>query len=131
MNDVFGRDQLEQVTHNLRCSGLIVPIDETLQAFADRPLSEHKYPVALTDLGGWLVGKGFLTPWQFRMLCQGKSKGFFVDGYKLLDHLDGKPGDGHYLAERIETGRRVVMLFIGSVPPNTAPSTHQIVHEFR
>jgi hypothetical protein len=130
MDEAFGKDKFDQVVQVLRLSGLILPLDETLHAFQNRPESEQRYPTAVTDLGYWLIGRGLLTHWQFAMLCQAKSKGFFLDGYKLLDHLDGRPGDGHYVAERIATGVRVLLCVTGSIPVNTAPSTVSVVHEF-
>ncbi|HEY1784785.1 MAG TPA: hypothetical protein VGG30_04520 [Pirellulales bacterium] len=130
---VYGRSirkrKFAQVVKDLGRSRLIEPFKETLRAFHDRPEAEQKYPTAATDLGRWLIGHDLITHWQFRMLCEGKWKGFFIDGYKLLDHLDGRSSDGHYLAECIATRVRVVLRVTGSEPLNTAPLTHEVEHE--
>ncbi len=62
--------------------------------------------VALTT---FLIDKGFLTCWQCKKLRHGHHHGFFVDDYKLLDYIGSDEKASTFLAEHIETGRRVAL----------------------
>lgn len=57
-----------------------------------------------------LVDKKLITPWQRRLLLDGRYKGFFIEGnYKLLEHA-GCIGDRmRFLAEDIYTRKHVIL----------------------
>ena len=56
-----------------------------------------------------LLGEQLLTPWQHEQLLKGKSRGFFLGKYKLMDHL-GTGGMGTvYLAEHVRMRRKVAI----------------------
>ncbi|HTU24418.1 MAG TPA: hypothetical protein VMF30_03400 [Pirellulales bacterium] len=124
----FGTARFERIWESLVTSGLVPQSDEVVRAFYDTPNAEHIYPTPVANLGRFLVGRGVLTHWQFEMICQGKSKGFFeLPGHKLLDHLDGTPGEGTYLAERLADGGFVI-LRVTQVGP--CQSASEVLREF-
>ncbi len=57
----------------------------------------------LSELVGFLVESGVLTPWQCRLLLERRDKGFFLGKYKLKDYIFSSPEVHRYLAENIET----------------------------
>jgi hypothetical protein len=63
----------------------------------------------LTDLTNWLASRGLLTAWQLVNLCHGRWNGFFLDDYKLLDHLEVGEDCSYFLAEEVATGHRVAL----------------------
>ncbi len=129
MVESSGKQKLDQFATDLGRSGLVVSIDETLRAFHDRQLPNEKVSVEITALGAWLMGRRSLTYWQYIMLCEGKWKGFFLDGHRLLAHLSGNPGDGYYLAERVATGVRVVIRVPPPQPGHTGDPIYETVLE--
>ncbi len=61
-----------------------------------------------------LVDQGLLTRWHIKNLITGKTRGYFLGNYKLLDHL-GRGGMGTvYLAEHIALQRRVAVKVLPS-----------------
>ncbi|HUY91477.1 MAG TPA: serine/threonine-protein kinase [Pirellulales bacterium] len=56
-----------------------------------------------------LLDAGLLTRWQCNKLLEGRSKGFFLGKYKLLDHLGTGGMSAVYLAEHINMQRRVAI----------------------
>jgi serine/threonine protein kinase len=56
-----------------------------------------------------LVQAGLLTRWQTAKLLEGRHKGFFLDKYKLLDHLGTGGMSSVYLAEHVHMHRRVAL----------------------
>jgi serine/threonine-protein kinase len=61
-----------------------------------------------------LIEAGLLTPWQSEQLMSGKSQGFFLGKYKVLDKLGRGGMSSVFLAEHLEMGRRVaVKVLIG------------------
>ena len=101
--------EYDKFVTDLGRSGLVSSIDETLRAFRDKPPRERNFPAEITKLAGWLINEGILTYWQYTKLCKGQWKGFILDGYKILDHLGVDEDCSYYLAENVETGRRVAL----------------------
>jgi eukaryotic-like serine/threonine-protein kinase len=60
-------------------------------------------------LSEFLVSTDRLTKWQNEKLRQGRYKGFFIDGYKLLDALNEEGIHSNLLAEHLETKRNVIL----------------------
>ncbi len=90
---------LEKLLELIRRSGLIEPprLDAALAALDERSIGN---PVS--DSGvvcSHLVESGLLTEWQTDKLLAGKTKGFFLGKYKLLDHLGTGGMSAVYLAE--------------------------------
>jgi serine/threonine-protein kinase len=56
-----------------------------------------------------LTDAGLLTRWQCNKLLEGRSKGFTLGKYKLLDHLGTGGMSAVYLAEHINMQRRVAI----------------------
>ena len=56
-----------------------------------------------------LLDAGLLTRWQCNKLLEGRSKGFFLGKYKLLDHLGTGGMSAVYLAEHVNMQRRVAI----------------------
>lgn len=56
-----------------------------------------------------LIEAGLLTPWQSEQLQSGKSHGFFIGKYKVLDKLGRGGMSSVFLAEHLEMGRRVAI----------------------
>jgi serine/threonine-protein kinase len=73
----------------------------------------------LTKFLGWtedadtltakMVQAGLLTEWQSQKLLERKFKGFFLNYYKLLDHLGRTSASRAYLAQHTVTKRKVRM----------------------
>lgn len=61
-------------------------------------------PESVPAYSHWLVARGELTQWQCEKLVTGKYKGFFVEQFKLLRHLDHGPDYSRYVAENTTTG---------------------------
>ena len=59
----------------------------------------------------YLVAKCELTDWQADKLITGKWKGFFVDHYKLLSHLDYGDNYSRYVAQDTQTGAVTILKF--------------------
>lgn len=56
-----------------------------------------------------LLDAKLLTRWQCNKLLEGRSRGFFLGNYKLLDHLGTGGMSAVYLAEHIHMQRRVAI----------------------
>jgi serine/threonine protein kinase len=84
--------------------------DERLESAAAEFRSEH--PTDSDDsqrLGDYLVERGLLTRWQCEKLALGKTKGFFLGKYKLLEHIGTGCMSSVYLAEhRLMHQRRAI-----------------------
>ncbi len=57
----------------------------------------------------YLLDAGLLTRWQCNKLLEGRSKGFFLGKYKLLDHLGTGGMSAVYMAEHVNMQRRVAI----------------------
>ncbi|QGJ71220.1 Serine/threonine-protein kinase PrkC [Planctomycetales bacterium 10988] len=76
-----------------------------------RSLSHKKREIVLDGrvLGQHLVELGKLTPWQNWHLLRGRSKGFFIGHYKMLEHVATGGMSTVYLAEHMILERRVAL----------------------
>jgi hypothetical protein len=68
------------------------------------------------EFGEFLVQKGALTRWQAEALGHGRYKGWFIDGYRLMERLDGNDQLVRVAAEEIETHSRVVLAIVPRCP---------------
>ena len=73
--------------------------------------------MSLAEFCEYPSSQAILTEWQIDKLRNGKFKGFFIDGYKLLSHLAVRDKYTAYLAEHVDSGRRVALLI---TPPQLA-----------
>jgi len=82
-----------------------------LDAHLDRILQEHGEQILFDPprLADQLVQAGLLTRWQSQKLLEGRHRGFFLDKYKLLDHLGSGGMSSVYLAEHVLMNRRVAI----------------------
>src|SRR4051812_19596554 len=90
-------------------SGLLTPERES----ALRAESHAEFAIAYAT---YLVANGALTEWQCEKLSTGKYKGFFVDRYKLLSHLDHGQNHSRYMAEDTHTGAPTILRFFSGPP---------------
>lgn len=74
-------------------------------------------PEALPAYIHYLAGLGELTQWQCDKLVTGKYKGFFVEQFKLLRHLDRGPDYSRYVAENTSTGAIATLRCFSGPPP--------------
>lgn len=75
-----------------------------------------------------LVGEGKLTAYQANKLLSGATRGFFLDGYRILRRI-GQGGTGKvYLAVQDSTGDRVALKVL---PPRKALEEEQALVRFR
>ncbi|RMF89024.1 MAG: serine/threonine protein kinase, partial [Planctomycetota bacterium] len=65
--------------------------------------------ISSKDLAQRFVDTGMLTAWQCEKLLEGRYKGFFLNKYKLLDHLGTGGMSSVYLAEHVLMERRVAI----------------------
>jgi len=97
----------------LAASGLVGGdwIASALADFRAHAARDSKYGASFTAFTKYLVANGIVTCWQCAKLRNGQYKGFFLDGYKLLDHIGADPSCSRYLAEDSRTGQCVVLCF--------------------
>jgi eukaryotic-like serine/threonine-protein kinase len=85
-------DRLKTACEALRAELKSVPPDQHLTTVADA-----------------FARQALVTPWQLKNLLTGKSRGYFLGNYKLLEHV-GRGGMGTvYLAEHTKLKRRVAV----------------------
>ncbi|MBI3863682.1 MAG: protein kinase, partial [Planctomycetia bacterium] len=92
----------------LEKSGLLPPeqIASALERFALPPDAPAK------DLAKAFLNSRLLTRFQAERILEGKFRGFFIDHYKVLEILGAGGMACLYLAEDLETGRRVALKVI-------------------
>jgi WD40 repeat protein/serine/threonine protein kinase len=106
----------------IRGSGVLDPY--RLEAFlADHPA----LPDSAQALTGALIQTGLLTMFQAERLLQGKSRGFVIGGYRILDRLGIGGSSQVFLAEHQKTGRRVAI----KAMPLDAGEDPTVVERFR
>lgn len=90
-------------------SGLVEK--SALDGQLDRLIQEHGEQILFDPprLAEELVQAGLLTRWQSEKLLEGRHRGFFLDKYKLLDHLGSGGMSSVYLAEHVLMNRRVAI----------------------
>jgi serine/threonine protein kinase len=97
---------LEQFVANLAETGLVTGADIEGARALLAPDPAEDAPVRLARL---LVEQGALTPYQARKVLSGRTRGFFLGGFRILKPL-GEGGMGKvYLAARPGDGRRVAV----------------------
>ena len=93
---------LDEFQRRIVASGLV---DEDDAA----SLRAHLSAPTIEAFGELLVAKQLVTPWQCARLLEGRYKGFFVDHYKLLEHL-GNVGDRmRFLVENTHTHKHFIL----------------------
>jgi hypothetical protein len=75
------------------------------------------------DFADYLVAAGSLTRWQCDKLLNGQFKGFYLDGFKLLEKSPS--ADSEYIAIRMSTGGRVLLEI--EAPSSTSGSVRYTV----
>ncbi len=82
-----------------------------LDAQLDHIIQEHGKQILFDPprLAEQLIQAGLLTAWQSEKLLEGRHRGFFLDKYKLLDHLGSGGMSSVYLAEHVLMNRRVAI----------------------
>ncbi len=58
----------------------------------------------------FMVQRGLLTQWQCQKLSIGRTKGYFLGPFTLLEELHASPAGTRYRAVNTETGERVELL---------------------
>lgn len=81
----------------------------------------------LNRLCAHLVGKGVLTKWQSDKLREGKYKGFYIDNYRLQDHLGVDGESSTYLALDVHEGGHYSL----TVTPGASSRTGHLEFEAR
>src|SRR5687767_15069963 len=94
----------------VRRSGLVEqePLDRVV-AEVERETAAGQPPADAAALAERLILAGLLTRWQTNKLLEGRHRGFFLDKYKLLDHLGTGGMSSVYLAEHVHMHRRVAV----------------------
>lgn len=101
------KSKTEKFLEILLRSGLVneAGISEIQRAYCKKWGGKSKLDRICTHL----VASGDLTQWQADKLRNGKFRGFFLDNYKLVDHMGVGYLSSAYLAEDIENGARVIL----------------------
>jgi len=99
---------IEVFIETLRRSGLIdeVQLHHLVEEFWS---VSQPFGATLTSLTSFLIGRQVLTEWQVAKLREKKFKGFFLDQFVLLDHVDSSSDSSRYLARDRTSGRLVVV----------------------
>jgi eukaryotic-like serine/threonine-protein kinase len=110
---------------NLRQSGLI-PAEELDAALENVPLTGRAKPVARA-----LVQKGLLTKFQAELLLIGRSSGFVLGQYRIIDLL-GRGGMGRvFKAEHVAMGRTVALKVLAPQHTKTEKARSLFMREVR
>jgi hypothetical protein len=111
---------LDDFCRVLTASGLLAgqSLSRILADFHADADDRAKRQAPLTAFTSYLVAAGILTCWQIAKLRSGQYKGFFLDGYRIEDHLGEDVSHSRYLAQDMNL-RRYAVLCIR--PPAIAP----------
>jgi serine/threonine protein kinase/WD40 repeat protein len=85
-------------------------------------------PGALADT---LVGAGLLTRFQADRLLQGKSRGFLLGGYRILERLGSGTSGQVFLAEHQALGRRVALKVLSQIAAEDPTAVERFRREAR
>lgn len=85
----------------------LAPADALKQAIEElKELNSGQLPEDSGEVGGFLIDRGLLTPWQVEKLLELRHRGFFLGKHKLLGHLGTGGMSTVYLAEHTHLKRR-------------------------
>jgi hypothetical protein len=92
-----------------RRSGLVneAQLEQLLREWQDsqsKPFGE-----SLTSFTTFLIGRHVLTAWQVSKLRENKFKGYFLDEFVLIDHLDSGRDSSRYLGRNCSTGQFAIV----------------------
>jgi serine/threonine-protein kinase len=79
--------------------------DDVLDAF----VGAGSLPPTASDTATRLIQAGILTPFQARLILQGKYRGFRLGAYRILDRIGGGGMGFVFLAEHVRMQRRVAL----------------------
>jgi serine/threonine-protein kinase len=79
--------------------------DDVLDAF----VGGGSLPPTASDTATRLIQAGILTPFQAKLILQGKYKGFRLGAYRILDRIGGGGMGQVFLAEHVRMQRRVAL----------------------
>ncbi len=85
----------------------LAPAEALKQAVEElKALNSGQLPEDAGEIGGFLIDRGLLTPWQVEKLLELRHRGFFLGKHKLLGHLGTGGMSTVYLAEHTLMHRR-------------------------
>ena len=118
-------DDMDIFLRSIRSSRLIneTRLERLASEFRKSEVATGRLAVAL--FASILVEKGELTCWQCAKLRNGQFNGFFCDEFKLVDCMGYDRERNYYLAELVNSGRRVVLAFR---PDGTAKNYEVLKH---
>src|SRR4051794_10519775 len=94
-------------------------------------LDRNPAPPSAGDTASMLVRVGLLTPFQAKLILQGRYKGFRLGPYKILDQI-GSGGMGHvFLAEHTQMRRRVAVKVLPSRQAEEPANVERFYREAR
>ncbi len=103
----------------------------TLEAIRQRSSGEV-LPDAPLSLAKWLIKSGMLTAFQAEQLLQGKSRGFLLGNYRVLQRLGGGATAGVFLCEhRIMKNRVAIKVFSQELLQQDETNLHRFRREAR
>jgi serine/threonine-protein kinase len=106
----------------------LVGRDRLMRLTSDCQL-EATDPQAVKILADHLLSRGVVTEWQQRNLLAGKSKGFFLGGYKLLCHLGTGGMSSVFLAQHPLIDRKLALKVLPASRVNDASFLDRFVRE--
>ncbi|MEK6238998.1 MAG: serine/threonine protein kinase [Planctomycetales bacterium] len=100
---------IEQYIRAIQKSGLIEK-DALHHLLAEQAEKHPDNPITRNELSALILSSGHITSWQNEKLLQGKHRGFFLGGFKLLDLLGRGAMSKVYVAEDTQDDNRRVAL---------------------
>jgi hypothetical protein len=102
-------DTIEDFVEVFQKSGLQSheQISSLVEEFEQRFVPAARYGRSLTSFLEFLIVRGVLTHWQAEKLRHGRWKGYLLDGYVLLDHMEVSETTSTYLAVESATGELI------------------------
>ena len=86
----------------------LVEHDQLIHVLADCK-REGQLPADVDAVADFLCNRNVITSWQKRNLRQGKSRGFFLGNYRLLNHVGTGGMSSVFLAEHLSIKRQVAI----------------------
>jgi len=121
MNHQYPGQDLDEFLRLLAASQLLddAVIESALSGFRTfKADGDSRSSADCQAFASFLAVHGYLTCWQSKKVYEGRFKGFFLDNYKLRDHVGVDDTCSRYLAEDTGTGRLVILAI---TPPTIAP----------